>query len=342
MKVVIKRMILFAFSALASLVIYAQDIYTSFQLQEYPVEFRHLQDYRVNRVGNMSYIITNGVTEFYLKGYNLSNRFNADSLQRLFEKDLYNDKDIVNLQMREKGRGALGAHAADRLVLEFYSGERLYKVIAFMVYFHINHEYNSLLFFFDMDSKSSISYEDVLINMGQTVKWAENIPFKTAQDEGTEMRFEMPVFWRVNAISEGDRKGFLIDDGKARIRYQIMPAADSSGAPVSALKERDALKVNPGTFKESKFKAGKTKLPAKETGGLLTGTYKEDVNGLLRPTLFNRDYYQRIMEGKLVEIQITAESPSADAAHYAPLQKRVLDSFAIPGTIYLPPKKKKK
>jgi hypothetical protein len=337
-----KKSILFALSALISLGIHAQDIYTSFSLREYPVEFRHLQDYRVNRVDNMSYIITNGVTEFYLKGYNLGNRFNADSLQRLFQKELYNDKDIVNLQMREKGRGALGMHAADRLVLEFYSGERLYKVIAFMVYFHINHEYNALLFFFDMDSKSSISYEDVLINMGQTVKWADNIPFKTAHDEGTGIRFEMPVFWRINAYAEGEKKGFSVDDGKARIRYQIMPAADSSGADVSVLKEKDALKTNPGIYKESKFKATKTKLPAKETGGLLTGTYKEDVNGLLRPTLFKRDYYRRIIEGKLVEIQVTAESPSADAAHYAPLQKRILDSCTIPGTIYLPPKKKKK
>ncbi len=337
-----KRKVLFVLSALVSLVIHAQDIYTGFSLQEYPVEFRHLQDYQVNRVGNMSYIITNGVTEFYLKGYNLGNRFNADSLQRLFEKDLYNDKDIVNLQMREKGRGALGAHPADRLVLEFYSGERLYKVIAFMVYFHINHEYNALLFFFDMDSKSSISYEDVLINMGQTVKWAETIPFKPMRDEGTGMSFDMPVFWRVNTFSDGEKKGFLVDDGKARIRYQIMPVTDSTGADVSALYERDALKVNPGVFKESKFKAGKTKFPSKETGGVLTGTYKEDVNGLLRPTLFKRDYYRRILEGKLVEIQITAESPSADAAHYAPLHKRVLDSFTISGAIYLPPKKKRK
>ncbi len=337
----VKKGLLFGLITLASCVLKAQDVYTTFKLQEYPVEFRHLADYQVKRMERMSYIITNNVTEFYMKGYNMSNRFNADSLQRMFEKELYNEDDIVNLQMREKGRGSLGPNAADRLVMEFYSGERLFKVIAFMVYFHINHEYNALLFFFDMDSKSSISYEGVLINMGQTVKWAENIPYRNVQDEGTGLSFEIPAFWRVNAFVEGGSTGFLADDGKARLRYLMKPSADSLGADRAALAERDAIRANPGMFKDQKFKAGKAKLPEKELGSILSGTYREDVNGLLRPTLFRRNYYKRLVDGKLTDIQITLESPIADAAHYAPLHKRVLDSVKIPGSLFTPPKKKK-
>ncbi|MCG9912371.1 MAG: hypothetical protein MH137_13840 [Flavobacteriales bacterium] len=320
----------------------SQDIYTPFRITEYPVEFKHLNDYSVNRVGEMSYIITNNITEFYLKGFNLSNKFNADSLQRMFEKDLYNDENIVNLQMREKGRGSLGGLDADRLVMEFVDDSRAYKVIAFMVYFHINHEYNALLFFFDMERKSSESYEQVLVNMGQTLKWDENIPYKPYTDPETGISTELPVFWRTQPQNDAKSNGFLIDDGRARFTYEIKPSADSTAAGLAAKAELTKLKTNPGMYLNYKFKASTPKLPSKEVYGVLTGTYRENVNGLLRPTLFKRVYFKRVVNGVLSDITITLEAPQVAVTFYAPIHQRMYDKIVIPGSPYIAPKKKKK
>lgn len=319
----------------------AQDIYTTFTLSEYPVEFRYLSDFQVKQAAPMSYVITNGVTEYYMKGYKLSNRYTADSLQRLFEKELYTDDEIVNLQMREKGRGSLGPHAADRLVLEFISGSRSYKVYAFMVYFHINHEYNAFLFFFDMESKSSISYEGVLVNMGQTLKWSETLPYRAFKDEATGLETEMPVFWRSTDISTDTKKGFRIDDDRARFTVEMFNSKDSLTIDKAAIRERDEIKANPGMYKEQKFKASAEKTGAKELFGQLTGTYKEDVNGLMRPMLFKRMYYKRVVNGVMVEFHITLETPEGGAEFYAPIHLRMLEKIKLPGIPYEIPKEKK-
>lgn len=323
-----------------SLASQAQDIYTDLKFTEYPVELRYPNDYKVQHAGTMSYIISDGVSEFYVKGYKLSNRFNADSLQRLFEKEIYNDADIVNLQMREKGRGSLGNLPADRLVLEFYDKEKLYKVTAFMVYFHINHEYNAFLFFFDMLAAKADPYEGLMVNMGQTLKWSDNIPYKNYNDPATGLSTELPVFWRITDVSADSLMGFSIDDDQSRFTVQMKYTADSSGADRAAVLERDAIKLKPGIYKEQKFKPGIGKTASKETYGELAGTYKEDVNGLLRPTLFKRMYYKRVVDGKLVEYIITMESPEAIVEYYAPIHQRMLAKIALPGTPYEVPKKK--
>lgn len=336
MKKALFALCLMAVGALAQ----AQDIYTDLKFTEYPIELRYPNDYKVQHAGPMSYIVTDGVSEFYIKGYKVSNKFNADSLQRMFEKDIYNDADIVNLQMREKGRGSLGNLPADRLVLEFYDKEKLYKVTAFMVYFHINHEYNAILLFFDMLAGKVESYEGLLVNMGQTLKWSENIPYKNYTDPGTGLTTELPVFWRVTDASADSLTGFRIDDDQSRFTVQMKYTADSSGADQSAVRERDAIKLKPGIYKEQKFKPGTGKTATKETYGELAGTYKEEVNGLLRPTLFKRMYYKRVVDGKLVEYTITMESPEAIVDYYAPIHQRMLAKIVLPGTPYEEPKKK--
>lgn len=333
-----------------TLISQAQDIYTTHKITEYPVEFRYPNDYRVTRPGQMSYIVTNGASEFYVKGYKLSNRFNADSLQRMFEKDIYNDENIVNLQMREKGRGMLGMLDADRLVMEFYDKERLYKVVAFMVYFHINHEYNAFLLFYDMPvsknpnnmNTGQVNFDDYIINIGQTLKWSENIPYQTYADKNTGLSTEMPSFWRVINISSDSIVGFMIDDDRGHFSVQMKYTSDSTTADKSASRERDAIKLKPGKYADQKFKSSTEKTATKEIYGQLTGTYQDDVNGLKRPTLFKRMYYKRVVDGKLVEYTITLESPEGAAAYYAPLHMRILEKLTLPGTPYEVPKPPKK
>lgn len=327
----------------------AQDVYTTYKLTEYPVEFRHPNDYRIQHPGLMSYIVTNGASEFYIKGYKLSNRFNSDSLQLLFEKNIYNDENIVNLQMREKGRGQLGTLDADRLVMEFYDKERLYKVVAFMVYFHINHEFNSFLIFYDMPvskndnlNTGQVNFDDYLVNIGQTLKWAENIPYQTYTDKATGLSTEMPSFWRATNISADSLQGFMIDDDRGRFSVQMKVTKDSTSADKSAIRERDALKAKPGKYADQKFKPSAEKSESKEVFGQLTGIYQDDINGLKRPTLFKRMYYKRIVDGKLIEYTITLETPEGAAAYYAPMHMRMLEKVKLPGTPYEVPKPPKK
>lgn len=335
------KKVLFAFCLMASAAFaHAQDIYADLKFTEYPVELRYPNDYKVQHAGPMSYIVSDGVSEFYIKGYKVSNRFSADSLQRLFEKEIYNDADIVNLQMREKGRGSLGELPADRLVLEFYDKEKLYKVTAFMVYFHINHEYNAFLFFFDMLAAKAEPYEGLMVNMGQTLKWSDNIPYKTYTDPATGLGTELPVFWRITDVSADSVAGFRIDDDQSRFTVQMKYTTDSTTTDKIAVAERDAIKLKPGIYKEQKFKPGIGKTEAKETYGELAGTYKEEVNGLLRPTLFKRTYYKRVVNGKIVEYTITLESPEAIVDYYAPIHQRMLTKIVLPGVPYEIPKKK--
>lgn len=334
-----KALSVFCLLALAALA-HAQDIYTDLKFTEYPVELRYPNDYKAQHAGPMSYVVSNGVSEFYIKGYKVSNRFNADSLQRMFETQIYNDDNIVNLQMREKGRGSLGNLPADRLVLEFYDKEKLYKVTAFMVYFHINQDYNAFLFFFDMLANKAEPYEGLMVNMGQTLKWSDDIPYKNYSDPATGLSTELPVFWRVTDVSADSLMGFRIDDDQSRFTVQMQYTADSSAADKVALADRDAIKLKPGMYKEQKFKAGSGKTDAKEIYGELAGTYKEEVNGLLRPTLFKRMYYKRVVDGKLVLYTITLESPEEIVTYYAPIHQRMLAKIALPGVPYEAPKKK--
>lgn len=335
------KKILFSLSLIcAAAVSQAQDIYTTLKFTEYPIELRYPNDFKVQHPATMSYIITDGVSEFYIKGYKVSNRFSADSLRKMFEKEIYNDDNIVNLQMREIGRGSLGNLPADRLVMEFYDKEKLYKVTAFMVYFHINQDYNAMLFFFDMLSAKAESYEGLMVNMGQTLKWSENIPYQPYTDAATGLSTEMPSFWRVRDISADSVQGFLIDDDQGRFTVQMKLTADSSSADKSALRERDAIKQKPGIYREQKFKASSEKSDTKELYGQLTGTYKEEVNGLLRPTLLKRVYYKRVVDGKLTEYTITLESPESAVAYYAPIHQKMLEKLKLPGVPYEVPKKK--
>lgn len=335
-----KRVSLLLALACTALVSQAQDIYTTLKFTEYPIELRYPNDFKVLHPATMSYVVTDGVSEFYIKGYNVGNRFNADSLQRMFEKDIYNDDNIVNLQMREKGRGSLGNLPADRLVLEFFDKDKPYKVVAFMVYFHVNQDYNAFLLFFDMSARNTESYEGLLVNMGQTLKWSENIPYENYSDKATGISTEMPTFWRTKDISADSVSGFLIDDAQGRFSVQMKVTGDSTGADKLALRERDAIKLKPGIYREQKFKAGTGKTDAKEIYGELAGTYKEEINGLLRPVFFKRMYYKRVVDGKLTEYIITLESPEAAVTYYAPIHQRMLAKIVLPGTPYVEPKKK--
>jgi len=332
-----RKVLLFMAMAGAALVSQAQDIYTTLKFTEYPIELRYPNDYQVQHPAPMSYAVSNGVSEFYVKGYKVSNRFNADSLRTLFEKKIYNDDEIKNLQMREIGRGDLGPHSADRLVLEFNVEEKLYKVVAFMVYFHINQDYNAMLFFFDMGARNSESYEGLLVNMGQTLKWSADIPYKNYTDAATGLSTELPTFWRTSEISADSSQGFLIDDDRGRFTVLMKTTGDSTSADKSAIRERDAIKLKPGIYKEQKFKPGIGKTADKETYGELAGTYKEEVNGLLRPTYFKRMYYKRVVDGKLIEFTITLESPESEVAYYAPIHQRILEKIKLPGVPYVVP-----
>lgn len=218
-----------------------------------------------------------------------------------------------------------------------------------MVYFHINHEYNALLFFYDMPVKKTdnlnsgqVNFDDYVINMGQTLKWAENIPYKGYTDATTNLSTEYPEFWRVTDISKDSVQGFLIDDDRGHFWVEMKATGDSSNADKAALAERDALKANAGKYAEQKFKASSQKTDTKEVVGELSGTYQDDVNGLKRPTLFKRMYYKRIVDGKLIEYRITLETPESVADYYAPIHTRMLEKLKIPGAAYEMPKPKKK
>lgn len=334
---------LILFGLFTTLYSFAQDIYVPYVIKEYPIQFKVLQDHKVARVANFTYVVEEPSTysQFYIKGMKVSDTYSADSLQNYFINTVYKDEEIMNLQLREKGRGSLGEHEADRVVLSFLADDKLYLSTIFLVYFHINDEYNAILFYFEMGEKNVISYEGVLINMAQTLEWLE-VPYIKFNNEDYQIQAELPEFWKSESELMNDTTYFIsLHDGRGRLNVTVREVKDSLDAKSIATMEHKALKTNPGIYVGHKLKASAGKWINDESVGRWIGSYNEVKGTYKRNMTLNRYYIKRIVGDKLFLYTVDLLCPSYNVDYYQPIFDRMGKSLSLPGNTFIAPKKKK-
>lgn len=320
----------------------AQDIYESFVIKEYPVQFKKLQDYKASRVAPFTYIVEEPSTysQFYVKGMKVSETYSADSLQNYFINTVYKDEEIMNLQLREKGRGTLGNYEADRVVLSFVADDKIYLSTIFLVYFYINDEYNSILFYFEMGERNVISYEGVQVNMAQTLEWLE-VPYVSQEASDYQIKAERPEFWKTATEQVNDSTfNFILKDGRGSLTVTARAVSDSLDAKTIAAEEFKLLKVNPGIYAGHKLKSSAGKWFTEESCGRWMGTYTETKDGYKRNMTLNRFYIKRLVQDKLVLYVVDLLCPSYNVDYYQPIFDRMGKSVSLPGNAFIAPKKK--
>ncbi len=323
-----------------TMLVKAQDVYVPYVIQEYPVQFKYLQGHQITRVSPFTYVVEepNTFAQFYIKGMKVSETYSADSLQAYFMK-LYEGEDLVNLQLREKGRGSLGDYEADRLVLSFMADDKMYLTTVFLVYFHINDTYNSILFYFEMNERNVISYEGVMVNMAQTLEWLE-LTYTPFVQEEYGVKAELPDFWKSHTETLNDSTYFIsLHDGRGRMNITIMQVSDSCNASDIAKAAHKALKTEPGIYAGHKLKVSSDKWFSGEACGRWLGTYDVVKDGYKRNQTLNRYYIKRIVDNKLMLYTIDLLCPSYNVSYYQPIFDRMGKSIQIPGNPFIAPKK---
>lgn len=322
--------------------LFAQDVYVPFAIKEYPIQFKHTTDFDVKRVGTFTYVVESPSTfsQFYIKGMKVSQGYTADSLQNFFMNKIYKDEDVINLQMRQKGRGTMGTYEADKLVLSFSADDKLYLSTIFMVYFYVNQEYNAILFYFEMGERAASSYEGLQENMIQTLEWLP-LTYTAYNDQKTQTSIEYPDFWKAEAVSENDTmSSYKAGDGRGWISIQATTVKDSLEAKDVALNDFKALKTTPGEFTSHKLKASGDKWYSGEACGRWTGTYTETQGVYKRSLTLNRYYMKHIVGDKLVLYRIDLLCPEYNVDYYSPIFNKMAQSIKLPGNPYIAPKKK--
>lgn len=322
--------------------LFAQDVYVPYTIQEYPVQFKHTNDFEVKRVSPFTYVVENPATysQFYIKGMRVSQGYNADSLQDFFMHKVYGDEEIMNLQMREKGRGTMGDYEADKLVLSFAADDKLYLSTIFMVYFYINQDYNAILFYFEMGERAAQSYEGLQENMIQTLQWLP-LTYTTYTDEKTATAIEYPDFWKIEALEGNDTLlAYRAGDGRGHISVRAFTVRDSLEARDIAVADYKALKTSPGEFGSARLKASGDKWYNEESCGRWTGTYTVTEGKYRQALTLNRYYLKHIVGDKLVLYRVDLLCPEYNVAYYSPVFSRMAQSIRLPGNPYIAPKKK--
>lgn len=320
----------------------AQDVYVPFAIKEYPVQFKHTNDFEVKRVGNFTYVVENPATfsQFYIKGMKVSQNYTADSLQSFFINKIYKDEDILNLQLREKGRGTMGNYEADKVVLSFAADDKLYLSTIYLVYFYVNQEYNAILFYFEMGERAASSYTGLQENMIQTLEWLP-LSYVPYRDEKSSTSIDYPDFWRIDPLEENDTLlSYTAGDGRGSISIRAFTVKDSLEAKDIALNEFKTLKTSPGIYTSHKLKASGDKWYSGEACGRWTGTYTETAGNFKRSLTLNRYYIKHIVNDKLVLYRIDLLCPEYNVSYYSPIFNTMAQSIKLPGNAYIAPKKK--
>jgi len=313
--------------------------YVSYTLPNLPVEFDYPSDMELEKTGKKSWVVfdKNVGTEFNINLFNVSPRFNADSLRYMMLK-LYDDPDIKNLQVSEVGSGSMGPHRAEKLSLSFMGPhDKQYVSTIYLVYFHINHEYNSLIFYFEIGANNVISYAPLQEAMISSLRY-KPFSYKKNIIEKEGIQLEYPNFWTEMAIDTGI--GYLhIHDGRMKFFAGAVDRMDSTSLKTFAEVERDSWKKQPAAFPNLKIKTQSVKCKNGETQFFNQGTFDQQVYSITRNVSFKKYFIRRIIEGKPKDFIIYWEYPTSAEKYYAPVHDIMMESLRLPGKPELPEKK---
>lgn len=315
----------------------AQD-FISYSIPNLPVEFDYPSEMVIERTGKKSWVVydKNIGTEFNINLFNVSPRFNADSLRYMMLK-LYDDPEVKNIQINEVGGGTMGSHRAEKLVLSFIGPrDKQYVSTIYLVYFHINHEYNSLIFYFEIGVNNVISYAPLQEAMISSLRYKPFTYKKTSfEKEGIEL--EYPNFWTEMAVDTG--VGYLhIHDGRMKFFAGAIERMDSTSLKTIAESERDSWKKQPG-FSNLKIKTQSIKYKNGEMQFLNQGTFDRQLYTITQNVSFKKYFIRRIIEGKVKDFLIYWEYPTNTEKYYMPIHDIMMGSLRLPGNPELPENK---
>lgn len=313
--------------------------YTSYSLLNLPVEFDYPSDMVLEKTGKKSWVVydKNVGTEFNINLFNVSPRFNADSLRYMMLK-LYDDPEVKNVQVSEVGSGSMGTHRAEKLVLSFMGPrDKQYVSTIYLVYFHINHEYNSLVFYFEIGANNVISYAPLQEAMISSLRY-KPFSYKKTSIEKEGIQLEYPNFWTEMVADTGI--GYLhIHDGRMKFFAGAVTRMDSTSLKTLADNERDSWKKQPAAFLNLKIKTQSLKCKNGETQFFNQGTFDQQVYSITRNLSFKKYFIRRIIDGQVKDFLIYWEYPTNAEKYYEPIHDIMMESLKLPGNPELPEKK---
>jgi hypothetical protein len=326
------------FYAMLATTLHAQG-YTSYSLPNLPVEFDYPSDLVLEKTGKKSWVVydKNVGTEFNINLYHVSPRFNADSLRYMMLK-LYEDPEVKNLQVSEVGSGTMGPHRAEKLVLSFMGPrDKQYVSTIYLVYFHINQEYNSLIFYFEIGANNVISYAPLQEAMISSLRY-KPFSYKKTSFEKEQLQIEYPDFWTETQVDTG--VGYLhIHDGRLKFFAGAVTRTDSMTLKTFAENERDSWKKQSTIFPNIKIKSQSIKCKNGETQFINSGTFDQQLYSITRNITFKKYFIRRIVNGITKDFVIYWEYPTNAEKYYTPVHDIMMESLKLPGNPELPEKK---
>lgn len=297
----------------------------TYSFPAYPVDLDFPADYEAKPAGShdLAIIVSDAQTEFYIKGMNVGPRFDADSLKKMF-LNIYDSPEIRNMNVSQIGSGTMGKHPAEKLVLTFMAEDYLYVSTIYLVHFHVNQKYNSILFYFEIGESNVASYAMLQEAMIQSLRYRE-FNYKTVKPEGTGFSIPMPDFWSGGKIDSAEGGVYRIYDGRMKFTLNVTPAIDSITTQMLATAEKNNFKNVKDQYPDGKIKYAEEKMNDEKIPHIII-QYMEDVSGLKRKSIISKYMFRKKIKGAPMNYTLTFQYPEAYESYYLPIIFKMLNS----------------
>lgn len=319
----------------------SQNSPSTYVFSEYPVKMDIPTDYHVNANPGKEILmeITDDQTSFYVEGKKTGVRFNSDSLKAMLIHEYYNNPSIGQINTMEIGGGQLGSHYADKVVLSFAADDKAYIATAYMVYFYINENINSLLFIFDIGENKWISYKGLQDAMIQSLGYGE-FTYDSVAVNSLKASTVMPDFWEMEAEADS----VSVDDGRGFFTIRTYKPKDSSTVEMTLDSLKSNFKNLKSQYPDGKIKISNTNLLNTKMS-MVSIEYSDEIDRLIRKNNINRYYIRRMLNGVETEYEIQVEYPQMYADYYSPIFEKMLKTLKVTADlvpVIVPEEKEKK
>lgn len=294
-------------------------VFAQQSLEPHYVQLKVPQNWEFQRTGQRSWIVTDTKTEFNVILYKVSQAFNADSL-RYLALDLYQDPNLQNVQAMEVNTGTLNGIPADRVVISFIYGDARYLSTIYLAHFHINHQYNSVLFYFEIGEANVVSYVGIQDELLSSLSY---LPFEFGPRKGEGYSLDIAYHWLVKK-TEDDSLMAWFTDGRSEIKLYRSELTDSlSSATIADLARNASKKALDLKVSKEREKSG---WKGQDLEGLSITTNQMETQ---------RWYYLMQEDSSLRAYVLEGTWPLAQKEFYASAWQKAWQSLSLEGK-YLP------
>jgi hypothetical protein len=298
----------------------------TYQIPNLPVAFDYPEGWELHQTGKRAWVITDKTTEFNVILYRAHPRFTLDSL-RYMAMELYSDPSIQNIQVTEVRSGRIGQVDADKVLLSFTAGGKMYISTIYLAKIHFNHLYNSILFYFEIGESNLTAYTPIQDFMISSLRY---LPFVYEDYSMEGVNFMYPSHWATKRIRDDSTFAFFSDDLGVITLYKV-PYNDTLSLSVTMDAYREWLKKHPGDKRELKIKSNREKITLGNVY-LLEMVYMGNWNGITMKMIQRNHYFiSRNENGKLTLWNAEIQYPENRSTFYEPVMKKWLNSIAISG-----------